>query len=64
MKDSSARSFASEETNEKREGGRTTLTSAKEEGGEGREGGGEDVTAAELAAVVAVGIRVCVALYK
>lgn len=63
VKDSSARSFASEETNEKREGGRTTLTSAKEEGGEGREGG-EDVTAAELAAVVAVGIRVCVALYK
>lgn len=39
VKDSSARSFASEETNEKREGGRTTLTSAKEEGGEGREGG-------------------------
>lgn len=60
MKDSSARSFASEETNEKREGGRTTLTSAKEEG----RGGGEDVTAAELAAVVAVGICVCVALYK
>lgn len=60
MKDSSARSFASGETNEKREGGCTTLTWAKI----GKGGGGGDVTAAELATVVAVGIRVCVALYK
>lgn len=59
MKDSSARSFASGETNEKREGGCTTLTWAKV-----GKGGGGDVTAAELATVVAVGIRVCVALYK
>lgn len=56
MKDSSsAGSFANEE---KREGGCTDV------GKSGKREGGKDVTAAELAAVVAVGIRVCVALYK